>query len=637
MISNLSFTKKTRSNVMYLSEYSLYSLFGISILLKCLLFQLDSQVNNILGVLLITLSSMGILLITFGILFLLIPKFRLPIVFIIYVCLSILLLSDIVYFRYYANVITVSLLKLSKFAEDVKGSVFDLFELRDILYVIDIPFFMVLMILSCIKRDISNFKFLKRLKFSLLIILVGIISFAIPRACIYPSLYKYDEGRAIKEMGVLYYHIFDTRKFIADGFFKSSKITSDELKEISNYYKNKAAENKNITNKRYTGIAKGKNLIVIQVEALQQFAINRVYNGQEVTPNLNKLIKNNIYFKNFYYQARSGNTADAEFLTNTSLYSLQHMGGIPYVNYANNKYPSLAKTLKNQGYSTYAFHGYKGSFWNRATVYKSLGFDKFTNSKDFSKNKNFGLGINDIDFFKESLSKLEKMSKNNKPFFSFFVTLSSHYPFDNFNKNYPFNIKGLEGTSVGKFFMAANYEDKAIGNFINALKKNGMYDNSLIVIYGDHNAIKCTADNEIAKLIHKKHLTALEWVEYQKVPCIIAGGSIKKGEVINTTGGEIDTLPTIANLMGLKYPYAMGKDLLNTKYGDGYAYSVARHDSFVTDNYFYINNLEKAYDLKTGKEINKNLYKKELKKSQDITYMSDTIISKNAFKTIKIK
>ncbi len=637
MGANLEFTRKVKSSITCFNEYTIQILFVFLIMLKSLFFQLDSEIGTQSGESTIILSSIAIMLFIYGVTFLFSNKYRVKINSFIYLVLSILLLADSIYFRYYSNVITISLLKLSSVAGDVKESIINLIKLKDILYVIDIPL-LILFMWFISKREKVELKVLKRLKGCFLIIISAFFILAVPYRFSSPVAYMYDEGKAIKEMGVLYYHYYDTKKYFVDNIFRSKGLSNVDKKTLSDFYHDKAKQDKKVKNKKYTGIAKGKNLIVIQVEALQQFPINLKYNGKEVTPYLNKLIKNSIYFKNFYYQARIGNTADAEFLSNNSLYPRQHMGGIPYVNYATNKYHSLAKALKAEGYSTHAFHGFKGSFWNRATMYQSLGFDTFTSLKDFSKNKNFGMGINDIDFFKESLDKLEKMKKDNKPFFSFFVTLSSHHPYDNFEKNYPFDIKGLEGTTLGKFLRAANYADKAIASFIADLKKRGIYDDSLIAIYGDHNAVAKTMDYaQMKKLFNKQAFTANEWVQLQKVPFIITGGPITKPKTISTTGGQIDVLPTIANLMDFKCPYAVGKDLLNTKYGNGYAYSIDRNDSFITDKYCFIDEIGKAYDLKTGIELKPEKYKDMLEYGHNTTEMTDTIISKDAFKTFSLK
>lgn len=79
----------------------------------------------------------------------------------------------------------------------------------------------------------------------------------------------------------------------------------------------------------YFGIAEGRNLVVIQIESFQDFVINYEYNGQEVTPFLNSLIKNDsTYFDNYYQQVGTGNTSDAEFESNNS-----YMGSIEAFTY----------------------------------------------------------------------------------------------------------------------------------------------------------------------------------------------------------------------------------------------------------------------------------------------------------------
>ena len=114
--------------------------------------------------------------------------------------------------------------------------------------------------------------------------------------------------------------------------------------------------------------AKGKNLIIVQVEALQQFVIDKTVMGQEITPNLNKLIKSSAYFNNYFYQIAAGGTSDAEFMSNNSLYPAP--SGAAFFFYANNNYLSLPKALVKNGYETAALNGYYETFWNRNIMYK---------------------------------------------------------------------------------------------------------------------------------------------------------------------------------------------------------------------------------------------------------------------------
>lgn len=99
-----------------------------------------------------------------------------------------------------------------------------------------------------------------------------------------------------------------------------------------------------------------------------------------------------------------------------------------------------------------------------------------------------------------------------------------------------------------------------------------------------------------------------EWARLQKVPLIIRYPGLRNGERVSTTGGQIDILPTIANLLGIKAPYTIGKDLLNTKKG----YAILRNGSVVTDRYIYLNSRGEIYDIVTGKRLSKKDYEKEL-------------------------
>ena len=117
---------------------------------------------------------------------------------------------------------------------------------------------------------------------------------------------------------------------------------------------------------RYYQVGKGKNLIVIQLEAFQDFVINAYYNGQEITPNLNRLLENDtLYFDRYYSNTGKGNTADAEFSSLNSLYPL--IDGEIYRLYEDNTFRGLPWLMREQGYRAFAVHGFEGEFWNRNT------------------------------------------------------------------------------------------------------------------------------------------------------------------------------------------------------------------------------------------------------------------------------
>ncbi len=238
------------------------------------------------------------------------------------------------------------------------------------------------------------------------------------------------------------------------------------------------------------GVAKGKNLIVIQIESLQNLVINETYNGQEITPNLNQIIKDNtIYFDHYYQQIGSGNTSDAEFATNHSICGT--LASYTYKLYADNYFKGLPKLLEDQGYETAVYHAHEDrSFWNREKAYKSIGFDTYyggiggMEKGQYNMTEWMGWGLTDSEFFEQSMQYLKKMTQ---PFYSFIITLSNHHPYQMLDK-YQFIdlLPEDDGTIFGNYLNSAAYTDYSIGLLMQQLKEEGIYDNSIIAFYGDH-------------------------------------------------------------------------------------------------------------------------------------------------------
>ncbi|OPZ94575.1 MAG: Lipoteichoic acid synthase 2 [Firmicutes bacterium ADurb.Bin419] len=452
---------------------------------------------------------------------------------------------------------------------------------------------------------------------------LGVASFAIARG--QNDMSVYDNNYIVKNFGIGYFHYYDTKKFIAENL-RDKNLTDQEKQDIIAYLDKKS---ENSTDSKYTGIAKGKNLIVIQVEALQQFVIGLKVNGKEVTPNLNKLMGDSVYFNNIYVQVAGGNTSDAEFMTNNSLYPAKE--GTAYFRFATNDFYSLPKTLKELGYKSYASHAYSPSFWNRTEMYKAIGFDDFISQNDLVMDEFIGWGgwaLSDDSFYRQTLEKIDK----SQPFYSFLITLSGHHPYSYFDDKQIFDVGEYDKTYLGNYLKAQNYADAAIGRFIEELKEQGLYDNSLLVIYGDHHGLpKAQGGDDLFKLLNGSD-SKLNWAKLQKVPVFMHCKGMESG-VIEKTGGQIDIYPTIMNLMGLDHYFGIGKDMFGT--GDGYA--VFRNGSVVTDEYYYFSDEDKVYGFKNGEEMDKATYDKKINEYVEDLRISDVILEKNAYGKIKFQ
>ncbi len=305
------------------------------------------------------------------------------------------------------------------------------------------------------------------------------------------------------------------------------------------------------------GAYKGKNLIIIQVEALNEMIENRTIDGHVITPNLNKLISQSWYFPNTYAETGIGNTADAEFTVNSSLFSPRAQAAS--VAYADKTVPGLPRLLNDMGYDTFTMHTNAVAYWNRKELYGALGFKhfydrEFFRNPDHSVPDKIAMGSSDEILFQKVLPELARKDASSTPFYAQVITLSSHTPFDAIPQSRrPVKTPPeYAGSLFGNYVSAQSYMDKALGEFLDGLKANGVWDDSVIVLYGDHTAAMDAAptgvDSKVAKaLLGREYGPA----DRQRVSLVIhlpgQNKEIERKDVL----GEIDVMPTVADLLGV--------------------------------------------------------------------------------------
>lgn len=542
------------------------------------------------------------------------------------ILISILLLTDITYMRYYGHSLSLFLVYNIdfKFFSAVSDAITKLYETTDAVIFLDLPFIAGYRLFSRRKQAKPHYA---RHQASLallgitLILLVSLTFFIVQNYRSLPLMDNY----AAKNMGVLNAHMEDLFQFVIHNPLAKEKLTNEEQLFLDDFMKEKS---RIVLPHSNQGAYSGKNLLFVQVEALQNFVIDRKAFGQEITPNLNKFIKSSYYFNNIYMQVAGGNTSDAEFLSNTSMYPIKT--GSVYYTYADNVYASLANTLKTKGYSTSAFHGFKPHFWNRDNMYQVLGFDKFYSEADYVMDDFAGWDghvLSDSTFFRQSVDLLNQ----NEPFYGFFVSLSSHFPFSAFS-GYPFETGPYTGTYLGNYLKAIHYEDQCLGELFQKLTDEGLMDNTILVIYGDHIAVPKYQSAELFGFLGNTNTdfaqarTNFEWTKLQQVPVIMHLPGQEIGKTLSVTGGEIDILPTVANLMDIK-PFTLGKDLLSTDKG----FALLRDGSVITDSYMYHAGSGTVFDMKTGSTLNLEDYKLDIENYQKELAISDILIRRDIF------
>ncbi len=508
----------------------------------------------------VILLNFGIFIILTSIAHLFSPFGRRIYLFLLYLVCSLLLLADLLNYRYfYVPLTTYSFLQLANL-NGLGSSIFSVFKWTDLFLLADLVIWPVLFALTHSAKRCKSF-------FAVQLVLGILLTTVYPFHQIYLEhdniFRRFEAANSFRVLGPLGFHVVDTAYYLKD---RNIKLTPEREEQILNWFAAKDISSNQESLNAFQGISQGKNLIIIQVESLQNFVIGNSIGGQEITPNINKLLEHSLYFQHFYPQTVDGNSSDAELAVNTSLYPISE--GSTFFSYPNNHYNSLPLLLKSEGYSTLAIHGDEASYWNRSAAYPHLGFEQFWDITKFSNTEEIGMGLSDMAMFKQTAALLQGTPQ---PFYSFIITLTSHYPF-----YLPPDLQllklppSLADTNLGNYLQIVHYTDQAIGNFIRDLKNNDLLDHSLVVIYGDHDGLFKRDKEQLENLWTHHTISSDEWVrKYLPVPLIIYQSDFK-GYKPEVYGGQVDVLPTISSILGFSQKstqYSMGRNLLTTKNG----------------------------------------------------------------------
>lgn len=407
---------------------------------------------------------------------------------------------------------------------------------------------------------------------------------------------SFDNNYIVKYLGLNEYAVFNAVQTYNQTESRKRAKPAD-LTKIKQF----VASQKLPDNLEYYGTQKGKNVFMIHLESFQQFLIDYKVDGREVTPNLNQFYhdQNTLSFDNFYNQVGQGKTSDAEMMQENSLFGLST--GSAMVKYGtSNTFESFPAILGQRGYTTAAFHGDVASFWNRDNTYKSFGYNYFFSKSYYPNadkpNFNIGYGLKDKIFLQDSAKYLEQLPQ---PFYAKLITVTNHYPYDLDKDNIDFPATTTGDNTVDGYVQTAHYLDQAFGEFMTYLKKAGLYDNSVFVLYGDHYGISENHQPAIAQLLGKDKVTNYDLAQFQKVPFMIHATGLKGG-VDHTYGGEIDMMPTLLDLLGIPDDNMImfGQDMLSPKYQGIVPF---RDGDWITPTYMKYNN--QYFNTVTGEQV----------------------------------
>lgn len=509
--------------------------------------------------------------------------------------LSLIVFANLVFYRQFTDFITLPQLFMGSNMADLGSSILTLIKPYDIFLFADAA---IIWYLSKKKESLVSVSYLKRGKvfaFSMsLLLLAGNFLLAEMER---PQLFTraFDREYLVKNIGLFNYHIYD---IFVHSKAESQRVFADgnELPEIQEYVENHVMTDEK---SKLFGVAEGKNVILINAESIQDFVIGREVNGEEITPFLNKLVEDEdtYYFDNFYEQTGQGNTSDSEFLVENSLYPLSR--GAVFFTHGGNKYHALPEMLNEEGYYSAVLHANNKSFWNRDGMYRSLSVDHFYDEEAYevTEENSVGWGLKDKPFFEQSVKYLQSMEE---PFYAKFITLTNHFPFELDEEDTSIEPYDSNSNTLNNYFPGVRYADEAMEEFFEQLKQSGVYEDSIIIIMGDHIGISANHNQAMAMYLDKEEITPYDQVQLLKVPLFIHIPGHGEGETISHVAGQIDMKPTILGLLGIEHgtDIYFGSDLFSE---DRKGYIGLRNGDFISED--YISTVGMCYDAETGEPI----------------------------------
>lgn len=640
-----------------------YISFVLLTLLSCMFLRYNTIGNffNIKG----TFFDLSVIILLGSLAYFFKPKKQFTYFFTVMMVITIINIINAVYYSFFSSFVSVSLLATLGQATEQGGAVLEKLKLANFIYLIS-P--IIFVIINRVLKSKDYFTVVEKVENSkkLLVgtaILGGICLFinisTLTGSDLSRITKQWNREYIVERYGIIIYQANDTIQSIYSQL-NSMFGYEDAEKEFVEYFNSvdlSASKNK------YTGMFEGYNVIAIHLESMMSFLINLKINGVEVTPTLNQMAKDSMYFDNFYSQVSVGTSSDAEFTFSSSLMPVQ--SGTVAVSYYNRSYVTLQSLLKDKNYYTFSMHGNKASMWNRSKLHKSLGYMDFYSQEMYEMDEIIGLGLSDRSFFNQSeqfIKEIDEMVDESDEFNNYMGTLimlSNHTPFadpyytegensldvryhtgeyDEFGEEIIYDY--LEGTTLGNYLKSVHYADQCLGELIEYMKTHDEFKNTLVVMYGDHAAQ--LSKNQFDYFINYDFTTGEVKTEedptyidydyysnelFKNVPLFIWSTDTNKNNKIKRKVsypmGMIDIQPTLNNMLGLYNKYALGNDIFEVKDDNMVVFA---NGNFLTNKVYYYNSKNEFKILGTDVTIDETYIDERKQKAEKILDLSNDII-----------
>ena len=565
-----------------------------------------------------------------------------------------------IYYNNYVSFTSFSLLATTTQAVGVANAITKIFELKDLVFLVPVILFFV--INNNLKKrkyydevekiEVSKVSMMNTLIVGLVVL--GLFISTLTGTDLSRLKKQWNREYVVMQFGIYIYQFNDLISSLQPQI--SPLFGYDNAyKDFRDYYDNYTLERQ--TNK-YTNMYEGKNILVIHAESIQNWLLGYKLNGKEVTPNLNRLASEGIYFNNFYAQESVGTSSDTEFTFNTSL--LPASSGTVFVSYWDRNYSySTQHLLQEKGYYTFSMHGNNCTMWNRSNMYPSLGYDKFYCYKDsYTIDEEIGIGLSDESFFRQSADIIEQIDKEHDKYYGTLIMLTNHTPWTDIEGHNDFDVTMhyidpetgeekqapyLTGTTMGDYIRSVNYADNALGQLMNSLDEKGLLEDTVILIYGDHDSklkkseyVRLYNYDPITDSIKDKEDETYKEVDYysyeinRKVPFIIWTKNNRVTTTVSEVTGMYDAQPTLGNMFNFYNPYALGSDIFSKQEN----VVIFPSGNWITNRMYYNSQKEEGYSIQ-NEPVSVEYIEKYTTLAETKVAIADKIIVYNLFDKIK--
>lgn len=473
--------------------------------------------------------------------------------------LDALLIANLMYFRTYYTAIPLNSYGLSDNLADFTGSVVDSLRWYDLLFPLSTIAAAIIHLrtkrVSCRKHPAPVLPYLGALATTICIFAIATMA----KGGFKEAYNNIRQAAYLCSSGASMYTVFGSLCY--DLLHQQAQLTAEVQKEIEDWLAQKP-EHEVAVPDSCSGYQRN-NCIIILAESLESWVLEKEVEGQELTPYLNKLLKDSttLYAPHVLTQVKGGRSIDAQLMLCTGLLPLN--SGTYSSQYPNHVYPSLQKAMREKKQSrNYLLTIDKVSTWNQGPIAYSFGVDTILAYHDFELTEAFGTHkrTGDGSFFVQCQEKIDKgeIWKKGENVYMQFITYSGHAPFV-----LPEHLREVSFSEeipekMGNYMTTARYTDKAIGKFVEYLKTLPQYKETLIVITGDHEGL-ASYRAELCDTPQGKGVVS----DKPFTPFIVVNSPV--GMRYDKVMGQIDMYPTLLNLLQLDDYYwtGLGESILN--------------------------------------------------------------------------